>query len=554
MRCQFSGGLKNCKGYLMLTAAMIIVVFSLLSLLLVHMSVGTNVSQDHLQAANKALSAAESGLQDGQTQMLMVQTKPLCASLNVSYTGSASGDRYQVTGLSNPSTPTFSTLQSDINTSVTSLTLANSANFAPAGRIIIDREFIDYSRNDTASNTLYGLIRGADSTYGQAHSSGAIVSQYQCMLNAAGNSSEAAVQLRQGAQMPIAWIVGDAKSDTELSVYRWNQPQNSLYDGSGGSTTSAYDINAVSLLGYGAGWAVGEGGRVYRYGAGSGGGLWGDGSQVVGAYDGNLRGVWTVSSTEAWAVGNRVTNSRYGILHYNGSSWCRIGDSGCTYGIVISEDAQNLYDIQMVQNGSLGVAVGGSDNVAVALLYFGSSVGWIVISPDPSLLIGRLWGVAVMQGGEAWAVGRSAFVTNGRIIRLNLSSSTDWSISLSIGTSNTVLRSISMLDLNEDGFADYGWAVGENRTAYWYNGTSWASGSSMLSGCTTSGSDNFSSVVLWGKGNGILTTSNGKICFWDPGEQRWILRYTISGSPVINDVDIVAPITQPQSGWVLQAQ
>jgi hypothetical protein len=63
-----------------------------------------------------------------------------------------------------------STLSSDINASVTSLTMASSTSFASSGTVIIDNELITYTSN--SGGTLSGLTRGANGTTAASHSSG----------------------------------------------------------------------------------------------------------------------------------------------------------------------------------------------------------------------------------------------------------------------------------------------------------------------------------------------------------------------------------------------
>jgi hypothetical protein len=63
-----------------------------------------------------------------------------------------------------------STLSADINTSVTSLTMASSTSFSSSGTVIIDNELITYTSN--SGGTLSGLTRGASGTTAASHSSG----------------------------------------------------------------------------------------------------------------------------------------------------------------------------------------------------------------------------------------------------------------------------------------------------------------------------------------------------------------------------------------------
>ena len=66
-----------------------------------------------------------------------------------------------------------STLSADINTSVTTLSMASSTSFPSSGTVLINNELITYTGN--SSNSLTGLTRGALGTTAASHSSGATV-------------------------------------------------------------------------------------------------------------------------------------------------------------------------------------------------------------------------------------------------------------------------------------------------------------------------------------------------------------------------------------------
>jgi hypothetical protein len=68
-----------------------------------------------------------------------------------------------------------STLDGTINSSVTSLTLAESGSFPSSGTVKVDDEHITYTGNDSGTETLSGLTRGADNTTAASHSDGATV-------------------------------------------------------------------------------------------------------------------------------------------------------------------------------------------------------------------------------------------------------------------------------------------------------------------------------------------------------------------------------------------
>ena len=68
-----------------------------------------------------------------------------------------------------------STLDGTINSSATSMTLAESGAFPSSGTVEIDDERITYTGNDTGTEILSGLTRGANNTTAASHSDGATV-------------------------------------------------------------------------------------------------------------------------------------------------------------------------------------------------------------------------------------------------------------------------------------------------------------------------------------------------------------------------------------------
>jgi len=68
-----------------------------------------------------------------------------------------------------------STLDGAIDASATSLTLAESGSFPATGGVLVGSEHISYTGNDSGTEILSGLTRGADNTTAASHSDGATV-------------------------------------------------------------------------------------------------------------------------------------------------------------------------------------------------------------------------------------------------------------------------------------------------------------------------------------------------------------------------------------------
>jgi hypothetical protein len=68
-----------------------------------------------------------------------------------------------------------STLDGDINSSATSLTLASSDGFSSSGDLLIDSELISYTANNTSTDVISGITRATYNTTAASHSDGATV-------------------------------------------------------------------------------------------------------------------------------------------------------------------------------------------------------------------------------------------------------------------------------------------------------------------------------------------------------------------------------------------
>ncbi len=145
------------------------------------------------------------------------------------------------------------------------------------------------------------------------------------------------------------------------------------------------------------------------------------------------------SSTNAWAVGNEQSN-KFTFVQWNGSSWVGAPVAGACNG-------QNLQGVATISNSeayAVGVryrpGCGSSGNYRYTLLRWNGS-NWVLLTPSSSPSI-----PADMA-------------------------------------SNKSLNAISMLDTNDDGVADVGFAVGDAGEILRYTGSAWvasASGTTMI--------------------------------------------------------------------------
>jgi Tfp pilus assembly protein PilX len=172
------GRLIKQKGYLLITAVIILVVFAAVGAILArsYMRKGEAVAQG--SQSKQALFIAKSAL--AMAHRSLVEKALTCATINGDSNFTAAsllGGQMTVTG---SAADTTTTLASAITASSTSLTLSNASTFGTQGVVDIDNELIGY--HSKSGNVLSDLVRGLKNTSAIAHSASAIVKQDQCLL------------------------------------------------------------------------------------------------------------------------------------------------------------------------------------------------------------------------------------------------------------------------------------------------------------------------------------------------------------------------------------
>jgi hypothetical protein len=270
----------------------------------------------------------------------------------------------------------------------------------------------------------------------------------------------------------------------------------------------------------------------------------------------NLYNVSAPSDIETWAVGDQSSSGVYSLLRWAGGSagtWCRLTSSASACGKYLDASAftysgaNNLLDIDTVDsNGdgqaNFGFAVGGitsgsASNRVRILSYDGTK--WSKSTISPSLNVQRLFGVKVTRFGsnapiEAWAVGESTSSGVGVIIKW---SGGIWSLNL---TSPASLLAIDMLDINGDGLADVGLAVGTGGIAYLYQNGGWTGPYSLSS-------SNLNGVVILGASDMWIVGDLGVSLHYDGNSIT-----SVTNGLTLNNLSVVKavfPQTEPMSSW-----
>ncbi|MEW6330521.1 MAG: hypothetical protein AB1560_03575 [Pseudomonadota bacterium] len=536
------------RGFLLLAAVVLIVAVAVILGVMVQFSAGSSESATRHLSSKQALFIAGTGLERGIHALEAPDLARLyCNNVtgNVNLTNAVFGDgRFTVTGGASLYSNTAVTVNGAINATATVIPL-NSAfpvpGYATSGRVMIDREKIDYSEisNDAAEcgtpPCLLGAQRGADGSVAAAHASGTRLGQYQCALVSAGGVPDLVAPrgdrvITAGIQLQEAWAVGN-----NGVVLRWDGVNWALF------ATTGTDLNAVAMDSYANGWAVGDvtGGaaRMLRWNP-DGTPAW----DAVGypniANDDDLNAVHVLSQNEAWAVGNdRGGGNNAMVMRYNGANWV-YSDPGN------DRDLNGVFMLDTNNDGLAddGWAVGERQGNNFAFMRWNNPIAgsWnqvLLNSGDRE----DLNGVFMLSDTDGWAVGEarnSSFI----LVRWNGAA---WTVQSFADANFRDLNAVHMLDTNGDGLGDDGWAVGNNGVILHWNGAAWSvavvpfalTGNNLLAVTCATSSD------CWAVGAG------GVIVHWNGA--AWAL-HPQSGAVTgqnLNGIHITAARRELRAAW-----
>jgi len=506
----------------MVVAVVIIVIIGLLSATLVSMYLRATEATLRLQAIPAAGALGESGLEQGKKNITepIIANRQSCTNLSNTTTlttGTAQASRSQSSGNSINPRYSYSTLTSGITSSTTptSIVVSDTSVFAPHGRVMIGRETFQYGRI-TSATSLDNISRAQDGSLAITHPIGSEVSQYQCTLSGTGSTVAASREYQQGTQQPVVYAIG-----ANGTLLRWNSDTSELawQTVSSGTTNN---FKGISLQNYHSGWAVGNSTNGVTFNlARLQGNSWANIGISDLAHAVNLNAVYATSSNEAWAVGDPASSS---MIIYNwirnasndNTNWCIMPCRSKTLSLSASLLNSALYAIKMydidgdgyadrgfaagVMAGNGGGNGGGNGNngngaencseeglshggcggqfsedgtgtTGGGIILYYSGTGWSSVTTAPlnyilPAIIGQILDLDMTPFGnnapvEAFFVGRTSSSNSpkGIITRLRMSGgSASWNT-----TNNNfaqVLKSVSVIDTDGDGFADFGCAVG----------------------------------------------------------------------------------------------
>lgn len=558
---------KHQRGFLLIAAIVLVAFLSFYGVVLTRMSASTTQAATGYTAAANSYYIANAGLHYG-TKMLLNNDftyRSACSSFT-STQSLGTGEFSVATKAGSPisHSSTF-TLSASINASVTVIPTNSISGLPTLGRVRIDRESINYTGTSSLSADcsgnppcLTGAIRGADSTAASTHVNGAQLTQYLCELQSTGSVPDTSTvsgetTLEHTVQLQEAWAVGN-NNGNNLSFAHFNRPTEKTWTNKeqsvGGSLKTI--LNSVSMLDYMQAWAVGDKAdnkfSIRKYDPSTD--TW-----VVPAglptptpasrYVKNLYGVSAVTGNDIWVVGEASSSGggsskRYTIIHWDGTTWCKLDPAGSCGGITIPADnntnTKDLRSVSVIDTtgngiGNLGFAVGANGR----MLKFNGSA-WTV---DTTVRNKTLRSVFVLSSSEAWAVG-----DDNTVLKWNGSTWTQL-LNATTGIGNTDdLNGVYAIDTTNDGAANIVWIVGKNAAsgrAFKFDGSTWSTHNP-----TGTANKKLNGVAIYRPNDVWAIGNSGRFDHWNGSS--WV--YFQSGSEAtLNSVSLVGPNSKPSMGF-----
>jgi hypothetical protein len=440
---------RSQRGFLLILAVIIIMVAAVMAAAIATLTSGGAQSGSQHVTSTQALYLAESGAERATRLVLSptlserVTCPNVTGNANVTNTSVGTGV-YTVTGTTAVYPAAAATLNGVLNATAavipfTSSLLAPNYGMAASGRVLIDREAIDYSAISTSAVTcgtapcLIGAQRGRDGTTATNHATGTRLGQYQCNLVSAGGvpdltaSDRAQRTLNQGVQLQEGWAMG-----LGAAAFPTAQNLNGVFCFPGGTEC----------------WAVGNAGTILRWN----GAAW---AAVASGTAAILRAVSCTSVTNCWAVGDGGT-----IRQWNGGAWVGAG----------SPVGTPLRAVHCLQGSNYCWAVGDQSGGEVTLRWTGGA--WSRVGPDPAppnlVPNTTLTGVYCAAVDDCWAVGNNS----GGETTLRWSGGANWTRTGPGPAPNTNLSSVHCAAATNNCWT-VGVQSGGEVTVQWTGGPNW---------------------------------------------------------------------------------
>lgn len=528
--------MKKQRGFLALLAIALIVIIGFLGMIIMYMFVGSTNSSINFLQASKAFYIAEGGLEEATRYLLTpvlsgAATRISCNNINTNanlITTTLGDGEFSVTSTGSFYPTAATTLNGALTATATSITVLSTTNYQSDGRIMIDKELINYASID--STHFLGVTRGVDGTTATTHTTGTTVGQYQCNLSATGGVPNLTSPLNQrvveeNVQLQEAWAGGFVNGGN-YQFKRWNRPTELLWNNFTAAGTR--DINEISMLSYSDGWAA------LGLSAGGSGTTnitlhWNGTSWAAGPVT-PVTTTWRTvhcNASNDCHMGGDAVSSRATLIEYNGTSWSR----GATTGF-----ANNNINSLRCSANNFCEAVGTGTSTSTRVFY-----NWNGTSPWKTQNVNGLFNtsfpfnsVFCNSSTNCWAVGANATFAR-------------WTGSWAAVATGLPAAQYNAVFCNS---ATDCWAVGNINSSrdliVHYNGSTWSRDASaptptsnLLYVTCANAND------CWAVGS----TSSGGIVHYDG--TSWTTYATSLPSGIqLNTVSIISPNSHPQSAWM----
>ena len=524
------------RGALLLSAVVLVVIVGFLATIIVMISTVNSRSTANQIEQSESFYLSQSGLETAKYALFNfnVGSRVACSALgnnpglqNIAFNTGVFSVSSSLTG------PLTTVLSSSISSSDTLIPVLSTAGFSSSGRVIIEREAIDYAATSSSVSVcgtppcLIGVKRGAGGTTPVLHYIGAQVGQYQCNLTSQGgvpvlsptSSIRAKTTVQASESLQYGFLVGDSSSAERLYAWNISSAPNAWtqFPDSVGIPNNT-NFNAVYATNFNRAWAVGSSGRIAYY----------NGSAWVLQLDtsGTLYGVACAADNDCFAVG-----SNGNVYHYNGAAWSAAHSVG---------NNVTLTGIDCHMDTSIASQSGYKPYFCFAVGYQNSNTGFAYYHPSSAALtswitfnIGfQLNGVSCSSASSCMAVGGSN-VNTAQVARYN---GNTWA-AMSIPTPNARMNAVDCVTPNDC------WAVGRSGYVYHYDGNTWSGGSNIGSGAELHTVKCFNAHDCWaGADSGQLYHYNGS---------NWSL-FADFGNFSLNGISFPTRTNNPQSFWEQQ--
>jgi hypothetical protein len=485
------------RGAVLVTGIVLIVVVALMIATLGFLYVSNLRSSSLHSSSEQAYFAAFSGLERA-TRVLESPTisgavapdvnRVPCASLTgdasvTAVTLVANKGQFTVTGGAAvyPATPvTLNGALNSVATVIPVTTLAALGGYSASGRIMIDRELIDYGSTSNVAATcgtapcFVGARRGAAGTTAVAHATGTRVGQFECDVQSRGAvpdlaNARAARILSQSTQLHEAWAAGAAGAVVAQQpfIVRFQQTTWNNYDST--AINVNVQLNGISMLSYVDGFAVGNPGPLAAtqpFVARWNGTNWSSINTGLANVNLALNSVTCVGANDCWmvgAAGSNPLNQRPLIIRWNGA-WSQYNANA----IGVNQDLRSVYCVSTTECYAVGMA-GGGGNRPFTVRYDGTT--WA--DDNSGFARADLFGVHCAVSNDCWAVGQTIAGQQPFTVRWNAGAWTASNNNLAGGAQN--LNSVFCVATNDCwAVGDPGGAAAQRPFIVRWNGTAWS--------------------------------------------------------------------------------